>query len=97
MNVLQWYKNGVGKYWVADVTDSNRKEGPLPVTAVGLPTSTGQATMANSTPVVIASDQSAVPVDTELPAAVALSDALANPTAPQVGSHLLGWDATNTL
>lgn len=33
-------------------------------------------------------------VDTELPAAVALSDALANPTAPAVGAYLLGWDGT---
>jgi len=30
--------------------------------------------------------------DTELPVAVALSDGLANPTAPAVGSHLLAWD-----
>lgn len=35
-----------------------------------------------------------VTVDTELPAAVALSDTLANPTAPAVGAHLLGWDGT---
>jgi hypothetical protein len=35
-----------------------------------------------------------VPVDTELPAAAALSDALANPTAPQVGSSLLVWDGS---
>lgn len=35
-------------------------------------------------------------VDTELPAAVALSDALANPTTPMVGSALLGWDSTNS-
>lgn len=31
-------------------------------------------------------------VDTELPAAAALSDTLANPTAPAVGSHLMGFD-----
>lgn len=30
-------------------------------------------------------------VDTELPAAVALSDTLANPTAPAVAAHLVGW------
>lgn len=35
-------------------------------------------------------------VDTELPAAAALSDALANPTTPQIGSNGLLWDATNT-
>jgi hypothetical protein len=28
-----------------------------------------------------------------LPAAVALSDAISNPTAPGVGSYLMGWDA----
>lgn len=42
----------------------------------------GQSTSANSTPVVIASDQSTIPVDTELPAAAALGDATANPTTP---------------
>ncbi len=31
-------------------------------------------------------------VDTELPAAALLSDTLANPTAPAVGSHLMGYD-----
>ena len=31
-------------------------------------------------------------LDTELPAAVALSDTLANPTAPAVGAHGLVWD-----
>ncbi len=34
-------------------------------------------------------------VDTELPAAAALSDALANPTTPQIGADLLLWDGTN--
>ncbi len=34
-------------------------------------------------------------VDTELPAAVTLSDTLANPTAPAVGSHLMGYDRVN--
>jgi hypothetical protein len=46
----------------------------------------GQATMANSSPVVIASDQSSVPVDTELPAAAALADATSNPTTTTIGS-----------
>jgi hypothetical protein len=56
--------------------------------------------MASSIPVVIASDQSAVPVsvsgavDTELPAAVALGDTLSNPTAPAVGSYTLLWDGS---
>lgn len=31
-------------------------------------------------------------VDTELPAAVAAGDAMANPTAPQVLAHLMGWN-----
>ncbi len=34
-------------------------------------------------------------VDTELPAAVLLSDSLAVPTAPAVGSYLLGYDRVN--
>lgn len=35
-------------------------------------------------------------VDTELPAAAALTDAFANPTAPAVGAFLMGWDGTNS-
>jgi len=35
-------------------------------------------------------------VDTELPAAVAAADDLANPTAPQVLAHLMGYDPTDT-
>ncbi|NGX44900.1 MAG: hypothetical protein K940chlam2_00040 [Chlamydiae bacterium] len=31
-------------------------------------------------------------VDTELPAAVVLADAMANPTVPQVGGHLMGYN-----
>jgi len=58
----------------------------------------GQATSANSSPVVIASDQSTLSVsgsiNTELPEASALGDGLANPTTPIVGSALLGWDGT---
>lgn len=33
-------------------------------------------------------------IDTELPAAVALSDALANPTAPAVGAYMVHWNGT---
>ncbi len=33
--------------------------------------------------------------DTELPAAATLSDTLANPSAPAVGSHLMGYDRVN--
>jgi len=36
-------------------------------------------------------------VDTELPAAAALSDVLANPTTPQVGASGLLWDGTQWL
>jgi hypothetical protein len=55
----------------------------------------GQATMANSAPVVIASNQSAVPVDTELPAAALLADNTALPTAPVVGAAAMLHDGTN--
>lgn len=37
-----------------------------------------------------------VTVDTELPVAAAMTDALANPTAPAVASHLVGFDRVNT-
>jgi hypothetical protein len=37
-----------------------------------------------------------VTVDTELPDAAALTDSLANPTAPAVGSHLMAFDRVNT-
>lgn len=36
-----------------------------------------------------------ITADTELPAAAALSDTFANPTAPAVGAFLMGWDATD--
>ena len=36
----------------------------------------------------------ALTLDTELPAAVALSDTMANPTAPPVGACELGWDTS---
>ena len=36
-----------------------------------------------------------VTADTELPAAVALADNMANPTVPQVGAHGLVWDGVN--
>lgn len=35
--------------------------------------------------------------DTELPAAAALSDAFANPTAPAVGAFRLGWDSVGSI
>jgi hypothetical protein len=60
----------------------------------GVTEAEGQATKALSIPVVLASDQDTLPVDTELPAAEALGDALANPTSPLAGACLLAWDAT---
>lgn len=54
----------------------------------------GQKAMAASVPVVIASDQSAITVDSELPAAAALADAAANPTVPGVGAFLMGFNGT---
>lgn len=36
----------------------------------------------------------ALPVDTELPAAAALADATSNPTVPGVGAYLLGWNTS---
>lgn len=54
----------------------------------------GQDTMANSLPVTIASNQTALTVDSELPAAAALADNTANPTAPIVGSALMVYDGT---
>ena len=59
----------------------------------------GQQTMANSLPVVIASDQAAidvsgatVTVDSELAAAAALADDFANPTTAPVGAFGMLWD-----
>jgi len=55
----------------------------------------GQKVMASSIPVVLASDQSSVAVDSELPAAAALADAAANPTTPTVGAAALLFNGTN--
>jgi len=52
----------------------------------------GQQLMAASIPVVMASNQSAIAVDTELPAAVVLADGMANPTPPAVGSFNMVWN-----
>lgn len=53
----------------------------------------GQKTMAASIPVVVASDQT---LDTELPPAVTLSNSIANPTAPMVGSATMVYDGFST-
>ena len=52
----------------------------------------GQKVMASSIPVVFASDQSALAIDTELPAAIVLADNMANPTPPAVGAFNMMWD-----
>jgi hypothetical protein len=54
----------------------------------------GQTTMANSAPVTIASNQTALSVDTELPAAAALADATANPTTSIVGAAEMAFNGT---
>lgn len=54
----------------------------------------GQTTMSASIPVTIASNQSALTVDSELPAAAALADATSNPTVPGVGGFLMGYNGT---
>jgi hypothetical protein len=54
----------------------------------------GQKAMSASLPVTFASDQSALAIDTELPAAAVLADATANPTVPGVGAYLMGWNGT---
>jgi hypothetical protein len=41
----------------------------------------------------LAASGATVTVDTELPAAAALTDAFANPTAPGVGAFLMGWNS----
>lgn len=88
------------------VTQTDAIEASLASIDAGTPAALGQTTMANSQPVVIASDQAAVPVtltsttitgtvDTELPAAAALADNAANPTAPAVGAFAMVWDGAN--
>lgn len=54
------------------------------VVAIGVPASGGHFT--------ITGDAAGLDVDTELPAAVALADNAANPTAPAVGAFLMGHD-----
>ena len=56
----------------------------------GLPAAPGQTAMANSLAVTLASNQSALAVDSELPAAAALADAASLPTRAQ---RRRGWPA----
>lgn len=69
---------------VGAVEVMNDAGNPLPVS--GTVTATGPLTDTQLR-------ATAVPVDTELPAAVALADNTGNPTVPGVGSFLMGWEA----
>lgn len=73
----------------------------LQISASGGPVEAkGQKVMASSIPIVVASDQTAIPVsigatvtvDTELPSAAVLADATANPTVPSVGVYNMGYN-----
>lgn len=65
-------------------------ESTLGAMSAKLPSALGQATMANSMSVTIASNQSAIDVNTELASAGALDDSFANPTTAPVGAFLMG-------
>jgi len=60
------------------------------------PVQVSQATAASLNATVVGTGTFAVQADTELPAAVALSDAIANPTAPAVGAYLMGLQSGGT-
>lgn len=76
----------------ADVANGN----PVPVSDAGGTLTVDQPTAANLNATVVQATAANLncTADTELPAAVALSDALSNPTAPAVGSYGLRWDGT---
>jgi hypothetical protein len=65
------------------------------ITAGGSAESKGSQLSADSIPAVIASDQAVFSVSTELAAAAALSDAIANPSTAPVGAFLMGYDGTD--
>lgn len=56
---------------------------------------TGDAT--NGLDVDVTRVQSTVTVDSELPAAAALSDSLSNPTTPLIGAAMVYWDSNATV
>ncbi len=72
------------------VDDGN---GSLTVDSGQLPSSLGQKTTANSLAVTLPSDMAGIAADTELAAAVAASDAMANPTTAPVIAHKSLWDS----
>jgi hypothetical protein len=61
---------------------------------IGDGTETALVTAAGSLAIDIAEATATVTVDSELPAAAALTDAFSNPTAPAVGAFLMGWDGS---
>lgn len=76
----------------------NIPSGTQPVSAAALPLPTGASTAALQQNDALTNTQlraTAVPVDTELPAAAAPNDDIVNPTAPSVVSHIIGWDPAN--
>jgi hypothetical protein len=74
------------------LTDTQLRATPVPVS--GTVTATGGLTdtQLRATPVPVSGT---VTADSELPAAAALADNTANPTAPAVGSFLQAWDGSN--
>ncbi len=85
------------------ITDTNTTTIAGDTTSIDAKTpALGQALAAASVPVVLTAAQlttltpvSTVTADTELPAAAALSDATANPTAPMVGGASMLWNSSN--
>ena len=77
------------------VSGSVSISGTAAVSATGIAVTSVAGTVAISATGVAVSGS--VTADTELPAAAALSDALANPTAPAVGAHNLLWSTATSL
>ena len=76
------------------LTDAN---GRVAVSGTVTPGVTMNAGVVDATTQRVAIATNANVVDTELPAAAALSDAAANPTTPTLGAVALGWDGTNVV
>lgn len=86
-----------GRLWASATIDAalpagTANIGDVDVLTVPTPLSTtGNGTAATALRVTVASDSTGV-IDTELPAAAALADNAANPTAPAVGAFNMVWD-----
>lgn len=82
--------------WPVEITDGTNVLGtpsnPVRIDPTGTTTQPVSGTVA-----VTQSTSPWVTSDNHLPAAVALSDSLSNPTTTEIGANLLGWDATNTV